>query len=120
MRALVVVVALGGVARADVSAPTAGGWVRACETRLRRVADEWDRRLDFASVDLFRRWDWSVGDETIALGYRHSRTGQDYRVRITVADWSLRRMIHGRLAALAPDDPFLLLFRPALDACLER
>jgi hypothetical protein len=119
VRALVVAVALGaGVARADIAAPRTGaGWVRACETHLRRAADEWDRGLDFPSVDLFRRWDWNVGDETIELHYHHSRMDADYRIHVSRDGWSLTRKA---TSSRRDADAFLKTFRPALAACLER
>jgi len=117
VRALVVAALLSaGVARADTSAPAASaGWERACETRLRSAVEEWDRKLDFPSLDLFRRWDWNVGDDDVELRYRHSRTNEDYLIRVSsgrVATFRARSAPGFRAR-----DAFLKIFRPALDAC---
>jgi hypothetical protein len=122
VRVLVVAALLSaGIARADTSTPTASaGWEHDCETQLRRAADEWDRGLDFASVDLFRRWDWNVGDDAIELRYRHSRTGEDYSIRISPGGRGRVVTVRSRgKTARREREAFLRVFRPALDACVE-
>jgi hypothetical protein len=114
---LVVLILSMSVASADTTVPRAG-WVPACEARLREAADEWDRGLDFATLDLFRHWDWQVGDDRVELRYRNVRTNEDYRIRISsrrVASFHMNgRAERLRVAA------FVKRFRPAVDACVEK